>query len=65
MNLRIVSAVIRVSLALLLSTLAGIASAQGLSFPVFEQHEAMFEFVGQVKNLPPAGPGLPATSNQY
>jgi hypothetical protein len=65
MNFRIVSAVIRVSLALLLGTHAGIASAQGLPFPVFEQHEAMFEFVGQVKNLPPAGPGLPATSNQY
>lgn len=65
MNFRIVSAVIRVSLALSLGTLASIASAQGLAFPVFEQHEAMFDFVGQVKNLPPAGPGLPATSNQY
>ena len=28
-------------------------------------NEAMFEFVGQVKNAPPAGPGLPATSTQY
>jgi len=27
--------------------------------------QEMFEFVGQVKNLPPAGPGLPATSVQY
>jgi hypothetical protein len=27
--------------------------------------EAMFEFVGQVKNSAPAGPGLPPTSVQY
>src|SRR5207248_8586378 len=27
--------------------------------------QEMYEFVGQVKNLPPAGPGLPPTSVQY
>ena len=27
--------------------------------------QEMYEFIGQVKNLPPAGPGLPATSVQY
>src|ERR1700746_3146790 len=27
--------------------------------------QEMYEFVGQVKNSPPAGPGLPATSVQY
>ena len=34
-------------------------------FPAPPPNEAMFEFVGQVKNAPPAGPGLPATSVQY
>jgi hypothetical protein len=50
---------------LLLGSISRQTSAQGISFPFFEQHEAMFEFVGQVKNLPPPGPGLPATSIQY
>ena len=27
--------------------------------------QEMYEFVGQVKNFPPARPGLPATSVQY
>jgi hypothetical protein len=49
----------------LLTSIAGFASAQGPSFPALVQHEATFEFVGQVKNFPPAGPGLPATSVQY
>ncbi len=34
-------------------------------FPLVQPNEALFEFVGQVKNAPPAGPGLPATSTQY
>jgi len=51
---------------LLLTGITSITSAQGPGFPLFPaQHEAMFEFVGQVKNLPPAGVGLPATSIQY
>ena len=29
------------------------------------QDQVLFELVGQVKNSPPAGPGLPATSIQY
>jgi hypothetical protein len=29
------------------------------------QDQVVFELVGQVKNAPPAGPGLPATSVQY
>jgi hypothetical protein len=66
MKARIISGISRISFeVLLLTTVTSIASAQGLWFPSLEQHEAMFEFVGQVKNLPPAGPGLPATSNQY
>jgi hypothetical protein len=52
-----------------------------LSWPLLVQHAAgqdpdvkeicvaenreLFELVGQVKNAPPAGPGLPATSIQY
>jgi hypothetical protein len=48
--------------ALLLAT--SILKAQYF-FPTPPPNEAMFEFVGQVKNAPPAGPGLPATSNQY
>ena len=34
-----------------------------LDFSQIDQE--MYEFVGQVKNLPPAGAGLPATSIQY
>jgi hypothetical protein len=29
------------------------------------ENQELFELVGQVKNAPPAGPGLPATSVQY
>jgi hypothetical protein len=31
----------------------------------FAENQELFELVGQVKNAPPAGPGLPATSVQY
>jgi hypothetical protein len=66
MKSRIVSEVNRMFLlVLLLSIVTNIASAQGVWFPSLGQHEAMFEFVGQVKNFPPAGPGLAATSIQY
>ena len=47
---------------------AGTASAQFPFPPPFDFSQIdqeMFEFVGQVKNFPPAGPGLPATSIQY
>lgn len=50
---------------LLLSSCAGVVSAQGDWFSSKGPNEAMFEFVGQVKNLPAAAPGLPATSVQY
>lgn len=50
---------------LIASAISSVASAQGFSFPSLAPNEAMFEFVGQVKNFPPAGAGLPATSVQY
>ena len=50
---------------LLLIGIACTASAQETWFPAAAPNEAMFEFVGQVKNSPPAGPGQPATSVQY
>ena len=50
---------------LLFIGIAGTASAQGTWFPAVPPNEAMFEFVGQVKNFPPAGPGQPPTSVQY
>jgi len=50
---------------LLLIGVAGVAVAQGTWSPAAAPNEAMFEFIGQVKNLPPAGPGQPATSVQY
>jgi len=66
MKSRRVQAIRRMFLALLLLTgITSIVSAQGLWFSTLEQHEAMFEFVGQVKNFLPAGPGLPPTSIQY
>src|ERR1700688_1327027 len=66
MKSRVVPVITRVFLALMfLTSITVIVSAQGLWSPTPEQHEAMFEFVGQVKNFPPAGPGLPATSVQY
>src|ERR1700751_3798812 len=66
MNSRIVSVVCRMFLGFLfLSSVANIVTAQGLWFSSLEPHEALFEFVGQVKNFAPAGPGLPATSVQY
>lgn len=49
-------------LALLLA--ANTMMAQPFLLPA-PPNEAMFEFVGQVKNAPPGGPGLPATSIQY
>src|SRR5256885_5661235 len=40
--------------------------AQDLSSGNFgHEDDLAFEFIGQVKNSPPAGPGLPATSVQY
>src|SRR5713226_497977 len=66
MKSRVIPVISRVFLAIMfLTTITGIVSSQGLWFPTLEQHEAMFEFVGQVKNFPPAGPGLPPTSIQY
>lgn len=66
MKSRMALSISRMILALLLLTsITGIVSAQEPWFPIPGQHEAMFEFVGQVKNLPPAGPGLPPTSIQY
>ena len=46
---------------------AGTAYAQMIPPPFdFSQiDQEMYEFIGQVKNSPPAGPGLPATSVQY
>jgi hypothetical protein len=47
---------------------AGTACAQFPFPPPFDFSQIdqeMYEFVGQVKNFPPAGPGLPATSVQY
>src|SRR5215470_17449173 len=46
----------------------GTARAQFPFQPPFDFSQIdqeMFEFIGQVKNAPPAGPGLPATSVQY
>ena len=42
---------------------AGAQFPPPFDFSQFDQE--MYEFVGQVKNFPPAGPGLPATSVQY
>jgi len=46
---------------------AGTACAQVMPPPLdFSQiDQEQYEFIGQVKNSPPAGPGLPATSVQY
>ena len=54
-------------LAALLIFAGSIRTAQAqLGWPeTMHQGEAMFEFVGQVQNFPPAGPGLPPTSIQY
>jgi hypothetical protein len=50
----------------LLAGTANRARAQALpSGNFWGQGEVMFEVVGQVKNSPPAGPGLPPTSVQY
>ena len=66
MKSKIIPTISRIFLALLLLTgTATVVSAQGLWFSNPEQHEAMFEFVGQVKNFGPVRPGLPATSVQY
>jgi len=51
-------------LMVLLSCAAQSAFAQ-FPFDFSQIDQEMYEFVGQVKNLPPAGPGLPATSVQY
>src|SRR5689334_21490271 len=48
----------------LLVCAAGSAFAQ-LPFDFSQVDQEMYEFVGQVKNFPPAGPGLLATSVQY
>jgi len=48
----------------LLASAAGSAFAQ-LPFDFSQIDQEMYEFIGQVKNFPPAGPGLPATSVQY
>jgi hypothetical protein len=46
--------------------LAGTACAQiPPPFDFSQIDQEMYEFIGQVKNSPPAGPGLPATSVQY
>jgi hypothetical protein len=50
--------------AALISCLTAPAKSQFLT-GVNPPNEAMFEFVGQVKNSAPAGPGLPPTSVQY
>ena len=51
---------------LILAALAGPAGAQSPPLFDFSQiDQEMYEFIGQVKNSPPAGPGLPATSVQY
>ena len=53
---------------LIVAALAGTARAQFPLPPPFDFSQVdqeMYEFVGQVKNSPPAGPGLPATSVQY
>jgi hypothetical protein len=43
-----------------------VGAVKGQSWlPAPPPQEAMFEFIGQVKNFAPAGPGLPATSVQY
>ncbi len=67
MKSHMVPAVSRILLALLiLASFTGVVTAQAQFFnPAAVPNEAMFEFVGQVKNLPPAGAGLPATSVQY
>jgi len=49
---------------LLVAFAAESALAQ-LPFDFSQIDQEMYEFVGQVKNFPPAGPGLPATSVQY
>jgi hypothetical protein len=42
------------------------SGAQALSSGnIWSEEEVAFELIGQVKNSPPAGPGLPATSVQY
>ena len=56
---------------LFFSILFVVASARTASaqlppaFDFSQIDQEMYEFVGQVKNSPPAGPGLPATSVQY
>jgi hypothetical protein len=49
-------------LLLLLSARGYCEDARSRSWP---EDQVMFELIGQVKNSPPAGPGLPATSVQY
>jgi len=65
MKSRIILVTIRMLVALsFVTSVPHIVSAQNPLF-VTQQQEAMFEFVGQVKNFPAAGPGLPQTSVQY
>ena len=48
------------------SASAEMACAQlPVPFDFSQIDQEMYEFIGQVKNSPPAGPGLPATSVQY
>jgi len=49
---------------ILLCSLSLSTFAQTVS-SLWRADDLAFEFVGQVKNAPPAGPGLPATSVQY
>ncbi|MGA8307832.1 MAG: hypothetical protein WB723_19305, partial [Candidatus Acidiferrales bacterium] len=62
MKSRIVLVSIKMLIALsFLTSVPHVVSAQNPLF-LAQQQEAMFEFVGQVKNFPAAGPGLPQTS---
>jgi len=50
---------------LVLLTATALRAHDGDSSNVWPKHGLAYEFVGLVKNAPPAGPGLPATSIQY
>src|SRR5262249_12164833 len=66
MSMQSSSLLFRLSIAFVVAVaFAGPAVAQFPPLDFSQADQEIYEFVGQVKNFPSAGPGLPATSVQY